>query len=484
MILNALFGDLSRLKEGHQDLSLRQDTYNRTLFIALWMLCSFSLIGYGCTDDESTSAMNGLSGGASNAGIETSSASGAEGMNTSTDGGSMGDEPVGPSSCSTDEDCQAGQLCDQESMSCRLGCSSDLDCGPTSACINALCTPLPSCADGASCDANSMCNCDDRCVPMVGNPCTQDNMCPVSEYCNTCEGQCKPRVAPCAPCASTLSCERPADLCAGIGAQAQDVCLRACAGQGTCDNLGPGYECQDFDGATYCIPASGTCEGLTGCSLDSECPPDQFCNERQQCQPGCEEDTSCPNGQLCQGLRCAPPCTVDTECGQEGAVCDDEGRCQIPGGCQSSRDCSEAETYCDLDQLRCVSGCQVDDDCLNAAQECLGGRCRPRGCSGNYQCAFGEVCDLESRSCQRAEGRHCEADCDPEAAETACGEMGQRCLSLKDEEDMDLGSFCFEPCQPEPNACPQGYSCTPIEDPNAGEISLCVRRCDLNPVGQ
>ena len=59
---------------------------------------------------------------------------------------------------------------------------------------------------------------------------------------------------------------------------------------------------------------------------------------------------------------------------------------------------------------------------------------------------------------------------------------GQRCLSLQDEDENPLGDFCFEPCQEEPNACPQGYSCETLEDPNVGELKLCIRRCDQNPM--
>ena len=174
----------------------------------------------------------------------------------------------------------------------------------------------------------------------------------------------------------------------------------------------------------------------------------------------------------------------DRDCNAEGAVCNEDGRCQIPGGCQSSRDCLEAETYCDLDRLTCISGCQIDDDCLDASQECIAGSCRPRGCSRNYQCSFGQVCNLETNMCVMAEGRHCEAGCDPMNSASSCGDGGQRCLSLQDEEENPLGDFCFEPCQEEPNPCPQGYSCETLEDPNAGELKLCIRRCDMTPLTQ
>jgi hypothetical protein len=152
-----------------------------------------------------------------------------------------------------------------------------------------------------------------------------------------------------------------------------------------------------------------------------------------------------------------------------------------PGGCLSSVDCLVPETYCDLEQQLCVPGCERDNDCLNANMECIANSCRVRGCSGNFQCAFGEVCDLETSDCELAVGRHCEADCDP-MDEASCGDGGQRCLSLQDEDENPLGDFCFEPCAESPNECPQGYQCIDLED-QSGNVTdrLCVRRCDLDP---
>jgi hypothetical protein len=399
----------------------------------------------------------------------------------------------GVASCAADNDCPPGTLCDLATASCRVGCARDLDCGPSARCEAGLCEPLTPCAAagaaGAACAEGSVCGCEGYCVPSTRQPCARDLQCATTDYCDTCEGQCKPRVAPCEPCRDSASCARAGDLCAPVGDAGEARCLRRCEGQATCDNLGPGYLCAPLtlsaggvsEGA-YCVPEAGSCESIAACAADAQCPPDHFCNERQQCQVACAGDTSCPTGQLCQGLRCAPPCAASTDCPAPGAACE-EGRCVIPGGCASSRDCPEPETYCDQSALRCVSGCQVDDDCLDASKECVGGRCRPRGCSVNYQCAFGEVCELSTSACVPAPGRHCEPGCDPSASDTSCGSGGQRCLSLQDEEEQPLGDFCFEPCAEEPNACPQGYQCTSLDDGAGGELRLCVRRCDLMSVG-
>lgn len=439
-------------------------------------------------DDEPSSGSGSTNGGAESAGMNGGMSGG---MSSGVIGGMSGGMS-GVSSCSSDADCPGGTLCDPNLQACRSACDRDQDCGEAEACLDNFCTQLTACEGGVdgSCAEGQLCRCDGRCIPQVGNPCQGDLQCQVAEYCDICRGQCLPRVKPCESCELNLetmsaSCERSGDLCAPIGDRGETVCLRACVGQGTCDNLGPGYLCQALgDQGDFCLPESGECTALTECTRDAECSSGLFCNERSQCQPGCVDDTSCSDGLLCQGLRCAPACTGNGDCLAEGAVCEADGRCQIPGGCQSSRDCGEPETYCDLDALQCVDGCQVDDDCLDASQECLAGRCRPRGCSRNYQCSFGQVCDLESSMCVMAEGRHCESGCDPMSSDTSCGMEGQRCLSLQDEEENPIGDFCFEPCQDEPNSCPQGYSCETLDDPDAGEIKLCIRRCDLNPVSQ
>ena len=126
------------------------------------------------------------------------------------------------------------------------------------------------------------------------------------------------------------------------------------------------------------------------------------------CQPGCESDISCPGDLLCQGIRCAPACGPENPC-PEGQMCENDGHCRVPGGCVTSAECMERETYCDREQLRCIPGCEVDNDCLDATMECLGGTCRPRGCSGNFQCAFGQICQQDTNMCIDAPGSHCEA---------------------------------------------------------------------------
>lgn len=411
----------------------------------------------------------GAGGGAGGAG------GGAGGAGGAGEGG-MGGEGGGMASCADDDACPPGSVC--RAMACVPACESDDDCGPSAACTDNACQPRTACATSDDCGAGQACACTGYCVDAPGNPCQGALQCTPQEYCDDCTGTCTPRVDVCGRCSGDAACTRRGDICAPMGEAGRTHCLRACpGGQGTCDNLGPGYQCRDVSGTMACVPETNECSSVQPCNTDQQCPQDHFCNESGRCQPGCmANDLACPNGELCQGLRCGPPCANDGDCG-DGGECQDDGHCRVPGGCLTSADCTEAETYCDVEQRQCVAGCQVDDDCFDATLECVAGSCRERGCAANYQCAFGEVCDIASAQCVEAEGRHCEEGCDP-MDEMSCGDTA-RCLSLQDEEENPIGDFCFERCLEAPNECPQGYDCIELQDMDGNvQDRLCIRRCD------
>ena len=397
--------------------------------------------------------------------------------------GGGGGEGGGVGSCMGDDDCPAGTRCDGDGV-CRTACDDDLDCGERARCDGGFCRLLATCGDGGACPADTACDCHGVCVPVTGNPCMRALQCPVDAYCDACSGLCAPKVAPCGRCGDDGACARGSDVCRPVGPRALTYCVRGCTPEPddvTCQRLGPTYECVEVAGEFGCRPRGGECSDTGGdCERDSECPPDAFCNELLACQPGCADDTACPNGEVCHGLRCGPPCATNDDC-DAGLECDGDGHCEVPGGCVTGADCEVPETYCDRDARMCVDGCEIDDDCQDATKECLAGACRPRGCAGNYHCAFGEVCDHDTRGCVPAPGRHCEPGCDPMESETSCGDTGQRCLSLQDEDEMPLGDFCFEPCQPAPDECPQGYGCQELTDQDGNVMAeLCIRRCDYD----
>ena len=198
---------------------------------------------------------------------------------------------------------------------------------------------------------------------------------------------------------------------------------------------------------------------------------------------GCPDDDSCPEGKVCEAGRCIDSCegNVESIC-PEGKICVD-GHCTVEGGCVTSADCPEPETYCDLEQDLCVSGCELDSDCKSAGLQCDGGTCVPKGCTGNFFCAFGEVCNLTSGLCEVPADPHCE-ECNP-GGDSACAPEGSsnQCLTFADEDGNEKGSFCLVSCGPDPeNPCPQGYSCEEIEVEEGVSTPLCVRDCSIPPV--
>ncbi|MGB0648114.1 MAG: hypothetical protein ACPGQS_13105, partial [Bradymonadia bacterium] len=334
-----------------------------------------------------------------------------------------------------------------------------------------------------------VCDCDGICRPAPEEPCSTDLQCDVADYCDTCAGGCAARSEQCEPCnsdsqcASNARCRTPNGgiLTSTPGVTAQGVCMRQC--QGSCDLLGPGFECVSSGDVSVCAPETGMCGSLLNCSLDADCAPNEFCNERGRCQIGCAEDSECVAGTLCQSGRCLPPCDGANPC-ETPLICDD-GRCVVENGCATSRDCSMAETFCDRTSNMCVPGCEVDNDCQDAGLQCVSGNCRERGCGGNFQCAFGQVCELDTGACQDAEGRHCEEGCDPQM-EGSCGPSGI-CVTLQDDDGNPLGDFCFESCLQAPNECPQGYQCVEFEQDAGGMSggspeSYCVRDCTYSPL--
>lgn len=392
------------------------------------------------------------------------------------DGGAGG----GSASCVDDTGCPVGARCDTATGMCRPACTDDRNCGARARCGDrGFCVDLPACETADDCAAGSVCSCNGVCEPITGDPCERDLQCEVADYCDACTGTCKSRAGQCEPCADATACESRY-ACHPVGAAGLRHCLRRC--QDGCGSVGPGYECIDAgNGESLCVPVTRDCGAPSACEADADCPLGRICNERQACQLGCMGDIGCPNGEICQAGRCQPPCGDDTDCMGE-AVCQPDGRCRVPGGCDTSADCPDAQTYCDRATQMCTPGCEVDDDCQDATLQCSDGTCVERGCVAAFQCSFGEICDLETSQCELAEGRYCEPDCDP-MDESSCGGEGRRCLSLQDEDENPLGDFCFEPCAEEPNRCPQGYSCEELMDQDGNvEAELCFRRCDLDPL--
>ena len=361
----------------------------------------------------------------------------------------------------TAESCPAGEICDEGTGLCAVdpGCSSNEDCE----------------GDGLVCD-----RCTGACVGSEGKRiCEEDINCFSDEYCDSCQGLCETRKAECEPCVYHQECGATGDLCLDMVQAGGRFCASSC---GTLLDCPAGYLCEEIEaGQLQCVPASGDCSAPAACEGDEDCPDGATICREGRCVPGCEPG-ACTSGQVCDEGRCQAPCTERTEPCTEPSTCNPvSGLCEIEGSCRSSRDCDEPETYCDLNQLMCVPGCEVDDDCQDAYKECIEGSCEKRGCKGAWSCAFEQVCEMASKECMDAEGPYCD-ECDPDT-EGSCGPEENKCVTLEDEEGNTQGDFCFVACSDDPdNECPQGYQCVPLQDQDGNPAgSVCARDCTTDP---
>ena len=436
----------------------------KTLCLAFGLILSLAL--FGCPTSESGS---GGSGG-----------SGSDGSSTTTDGGRRGEDTGGRDitrgGCSGNDDCEATEYCEPTLETCVPRCVDDTGCARSEWCDTdtGMCEPRQPCAMHDECGEGEKCDlCIGVCVLEVGPYCLEDMNCPdFEQYCDTCSQQCVPRLDFCAVCTEDYQC---GDL--------NDRCLTHDNGGRFCGTFcGTGFPCPR--GATcsedhgQCIPLSGDCEEETTCTSDSECSGIQICSPHSICTDGCLNDDACPDPLVCSAGRCEEPCLSEDDC--EGDQECRDGHCWVPGGCVTSVDCPEQETYCDRTLGICVEGCEVDGDCLTYELMCEEGSCVHRPCRGAYACAFGQICNGDTGYCEDSPDPHC-AECDGND-QNSCG-SGNLCASFQDEDGNDLGAFCLLACSSDPlNPCPNGWECEEVETQD-GIMNLCYRACYDDPIG-
>ncbi|HAN31302.1 MAG TPA: hypothetical protein DCQ06_06850 [Myxococcales bacterium] len=326
------------------------------------------------------------------------------------------------------------------------------------------------------------------CLAPGAGQCDENSECGSEFYCDTCLRKClKPRKV-CEPCSATAQCELAdqGSVCLPF-ASGGTHCGRACIGAAGCPK---GYACVEVDGAAVkqCIPKTGDCAPASGsCKSDADCPFSTICAaDYGKCLKGCTSDNECSAGKVCSLFRCVEPCATDSECIalSAQAKCVDK-HCVVPGGCIGPADCVEKATYCDEQDNKCKPGCKTDFDCKEFGKKCEAGTCEKKGCAENWECAFGQVCDPKEGKCEVPLEPFCGA-CDAQDQEAkACGGKPARCVGLKDENDKEVGDFCFIPCKSAASGpCPQGYQCQDIKDQNgASQGAFCIRQCWVDPIG-
>jgi len=458
--------DTSSIREMGHALSRRDSTHRSLGLLLVWIVAALMVFA-GCGGDGD--------------GAQAPDAAGADACvgrgcpapprdATGGDGDPSEDANTGGAACDDENPCAEGSVCDADLGRCVPSCRDDDDCGATSRCgASRRCEPRQACTTTADCGGDVCDTCLGVCVASRGSTaCVSRANCGFDEYCDACVGLCVASATLCDPCSSDESCGEVEDQCLDYQSGGS-FCGRAC---GSCP---VGYTCHPD--LQQCVAISGDCVQVRQCESALDCPAGQTCTPARVCAPGCDGDEACPGDNVCVVGDCVPPCENDAAC-TAPATCVDR-RCRVPGGCLSSRDCEEAETYCDRNTFRCVPGCEVDNDCGTAASECSGGTCIVAGCRGNFSCAFGQVCDLDAGACVEPDGPYCDpcdgGDIDSCGARSICG-------TFSDDDGNEEGAFCLVECSADPdNRCPQGYGCQDV-DVDGDQRSVCYRICSRDPV--
>lgn len=277
-------------------------------------------------------------------------------------------------SCTTNADCQTGQIC--ISFTCRASstpkaCMNNDDCGIGFFCDTASgqCTDLMDSRDAGAGDAGSSTTSRDAGV-RDGGPNT--GQCFMDTECGT----------------------PPVDICVA------NQCVKGC---GEPD----GVTCT---GGTVCDTATGHCVNpMMSCQMDGDCnpgPPTQICIGNQ-CVFGCGIDPMlCQAGEICDTgtghcVMAPTNCTMDNECSPPMTVCEAPQcvpGCGEPGGIQ----CSGTTPMCDATTGRCIgaSPCMFDADCTGMNEICVNSACVLRcDVMGGLVCNAPQVCNPSTGRC-------------------------------------------------------------------------------------
>lgn len=313
-------------------------------------------------------------------------------------------------SCSTDQECGRGQICEAETCT-TVTCQSIGDCPGTgrtclpdlNQCSSKECGDqvngvLLECTEGFTCNTNGpyLYSCANTSGP---TSCMSDSDCAMaSEGSSCCNGQCSAMCdTPIIPMDMGMGgTTPPVDMMVMTPVEAQ-LCT-PCANDAICSALGENAKCTAIGEGNFCT---------SSCSADSECPNGFSCfASLGQCIPSNFECAACQQSPCEAGQFCN---TTTGECGPPQGLC---GNCSEDAGCADGRVCRNTGN-----SANCVQTCTQDGDCPDG-NTCTDGACIPD--SGVCDPCAG-ICGGDSPYCVTEEGR-C-AECGPTSP---CGE-GLRC---------------------------------------------------------
>jgi len=287
----------------------------------------------------------------------------------------LGDEDAGGETvCTTPCGSGCGEGFECKTIAGSSQCLPKADANGVRSCANVPeleCVTARDCAAGESC-VNNECEAPETAECSASNPCASGETCRLGE----CVEDNAPECADRNDCATGQTCE--AGACVG--------------GDETCV-----FNSECAEGA-MCV--NGKC--FSDCSVDEECGRYEYCRQGL-CQPSeCSGTQDCAGDEVCVDAICQPACDPNTSsdsCG-EGYICADGG-------------------FCDRDPN---VECRTSAECLRA-EICIEGQCESP-CTCNTDCAGGEVCNLDSGTCEVP------ADGGPESCDSVCDCVsGEQCVA-------------------------------------------------------
>jgi hypothetical protein len=295
---------------------------------------------------------------------------------------------------------------------CRSGvCDTDAKCGfaagdgtctsttASTVCRSGVCTAGLKCGCGVDSDCASTQYCDTPTATCTAKIANDGSIPTVTGHTPTLNGHCNP--------ATTIGM----DVCASGVCDTDDKCGYA-DGDGSCTPAASGVAvCRS--GA---CSSNGKCELASGCNVDSDCSPSQYCNTpTSTCTPKIANGGAVPSvtghTPALTGV-CNPAATIGPDvCAS--SVCDTDNKCGYANG---DGTCSNADAGTGV----CRSGVcdSTDDKCgfadgdgpcttANGATVCRSGACssdgkceKSGGCHVDADCASGDWCNESQNTCE------------------------------------------------------------------------------------
>jgi hypothetical protein len=255
-----------------------------------------------------------------------------------------------PSTCTEDQACLAGTICETATGKCITPCSEDSDCDGDGHCDGRICRAP--CSTSFDCSIEQVCHLS-RCI--------QEPQCPFN--CPSTKPHHQPETCTCLACLNDNDCaedgsedctssgfcricaERSDDasFCSARGLILEDSCCVACIDDIDCGSQS--LRCEK----RACV------RGLSGsCRSDDDCAQQEVCDVDTCRLPGslnpCERQIDCEELEACY---------ADGRCHQQGAACDciDPSRCVAETG-DTLGTCAGCTTSCQQE------GCRDDELCF------------------------------------------------------------------------------------------------------------------------